>query len=117
MVSGACATADTWLVDETSLDALRAELDLLEAAEARISAERSRLHQQIDFGYSAPESLSAREREVSDERQALHRRIDSLRKLLGLEPASERAPDRAAVRELEPEGEPERPQHMSPPGF
>jgi hypothetical protein len=51
-----------------------------------VSAERRRLHQQIDFGY-ATETTRAREREVSDERHELHRRIDELRGLLGLGPA------------------------------
>jgi hypothetical protein len=73
-------------MDEVSLDALREELATLEVAEARVSAERRRLHQQIDFGY-ATETTRAREREVSDERHELHRRIDELRELLGLAPA------------------------------
>jgi hypothetical protein len=74
--------ADTTLVDESNLDDLRKELATLEATEARISAERRRLHEQIDFGY-ASEVTRAREREVSDERRELHRRIDGLKELLG----------------------------------
>jgi hypothetical protein len=69
-------------MDETSLDDLRAELVSLEAAEAKISAERRHLHDQIDYGF-ATDATRAREREVSDERRRLHQRIDSLRELLG----------------------------------
>jgi hypothetical protein len=68
-------------VDETSLDELRAELAGLEAAERQISAERRRLHHQIDYGFANAET-HAREREVSAERRRLHQRIDSLRELL-----------------------------------
>jgi DNA repair exonuclease SbcCD ATPase subunit len=68
-------------VDETSLDDLRRELATLEATETKISAERRRLHNQIDYGY-ANEDTRAREREISDQRRQLHRRIDSLRELL-----------------------------------
>jgi hypothetical protein len=77
-------------MDEGSLDDLRKELAKLEAAETLISAERRRLHEQIDFGY-ASEATRAREREVSDERRELHRRIDSLREMLGVDggPAEE----------------------------
>jgi chromosome segregation ATPase len=97
-------------VDEASLDALRNELATLEAAEAQVSAERRRLHQQIDFGFSVSESLRERERKVSAERRELHRRIDSLQDLLGIERTSiVLARNRAAFsRELEPEAEPER---------
>jgi hypothetical protein len=73
--------ADTRSVDETALDDLRRELTALEAAETRISAERRRLHERIDFGFATAETR-AREREVSDERRRLHRRIDSLRERL-----------------------------------
>jgi hypothetical protein len=59
------------------------ELAALEAEEARVSAERRRLHQQIDFGY-ASETTRAHEREVSNHRRELHRRIDVLRELLGM---------------------------------
>ena len=41
------------------------ELVALEAEEALVSAERRRLHQQIDFGY-ASETTRAREQEVSN---------------------------------------------------
>jgi hypothetical protein len=74
-------------VAEPSLDDLREELATLEAEEVRISAERRRLHNQIDFGY-ATESARARERAVSDERRRLHRRIDSLRETLGVKSGS-----------------------------
>jgi hypothetical protein len=73
--------ADTRSMDDATLGELREELAALEAAETRISAERRRLHQQIDFGFSTGETR-AREREVSDERRRLHRRINSLRRAL-----------------------------------
>ena len=59
------------------------ELVALEAEEALVSAERRRLHQQIDFGY-ASETTRAREQEVSNHRREWHRRIDVLRELLGM---------------------------------
>jgi len=68
-------------MDGASLDELRDELATLEATEKQISAERRRLHHQIDYGFSNAATL-AREREVSDERRRLHRRIDALRELL-----------------------------------
>ena len=68
-------------MDGVSLDELREELATLEATEKQISAERRRLHHQIDYGFSNAATL-AREREVSDERRRLHRRIDALRELL-----------------------------------
>jgi hypothetical protein len=67
-------------VDDSAPDDFRDELAALEAAEAQLSAERRRLHQQIDFGFSTAETR-AREREVSDERRRVHQRIDSLRLL------------------------------------
>lgn len=69
---------------ESNPDDLHKELASLEATEARISAERRRLHEQIDFGY-ASEATRVREREVSDERRRLHERIDSLRRILGVQ--------------------------------
>ena len=74
--------ADTRFVDETNLDDLRKELASLEASETKISAERRRLHDKIDYGF-ADAATHAREREVSDERKQLHQRIDALRELLG----------------------------------
>jgi hypothetical protein len=65
------------------LDNARAELEALEAEEVEVSAERRRLHQQIDHGF-ASEATRLREREVSDHRRELHRRIDALRERLGL---------------------------------
>ena len=53
----------------------------MEAAEARLSAERNRLQDQIDFGFGT-ETTREREREVSDERQQVHQRIDALREQL-----------------------------------
>jgi hypothetical protein len=96
-------------VDESSLEALREELGALEARERGLSAERRRLHNQIDSGFGS-DSTRAREREVSDERQELHRRIDSLREILPVEP-EDREPSAekgVAVRELEPDQGPER---------
>ena len=83
MLLASRAPADTSAMSESDLDELRAELKRLEAAEALASAKRSRLHQQIDFGY-ATEEAREREREVSAERLELHRRIDALREQLGL---------------------------------
>lgn len=81
MVTRTHVSADTRSLDETALDDLRKELATLEAEEAKVSAERRRLHHQIDYGF-ANEATHAREREVSDERRQLHQRIDSLRELL-----------------------------------
>ena len=53
----------------------------MEAAGARLSAERNRLQDQIDFGFGT-ETTREREREVSDERQQVHQRIDALREQL-----------------------------------
>lgn len=66
---------------ETSVDELHVELAKLEAAGARLSAERNRLQDQIDFGFGT-ETTREREREVSDERQQVHQRIDALREQL-----------------------------------
>ena len=66
---------------ETSVEELHVELAKLEAAGARLSAERSRLQDQIDFGFGT-ETTREREREVSDERQQVHQRIDALREQL-----------------------------------
>jgi hypothetical protein len=68
-------------MEEVSADDLRAELERLEAREELLSAERRRLHDQIDFGF-ATETTPAREREISDERRQLHQRIDLLREQL-----------------------------------
>lgn len=69
-------------MEETTLDELREELAVLEAEEARLTAVRRRLHDQIDFGF-ASEGTRAREREISNERRELHDRINALRELLG----------------------------------
>ena len=61
---------------DRSPDELRAELASLETAEAKLSAERRHVHNQIDYGY-ATDATHAREREVSDERRQLHERIDA----------------------------------------
>lgn len=65
-----------------SLDELRGELAVLQAKAARLSARRSHLQHQIDFGFETS-TTREREREVSDERKELHRQIDALRELLG----------------------------------
>ncbi|HKU56057.1 MAG TPA: hypothetical protein VJP41_03450 [Gaiellaceae bacterium] len=77
-------------MDEASLDELRAELARLEEEEARVSAQRRHLHQQIDFGYATDEARVL-EREVSDRRRELHRRIDELRERLGTPRPGDRA--------------------------
>ena len=69
-------------MDKTSVDGLRAELAQLVAEEERLSAERDRLHNKIDFGFGTEETR-AREREVSDARQDVHDRIDSLPQSIG----------------------------------
>jgi hypothetical protein len=68
-------------VDEGTLDELRKELALLKAQEERLSAERERLHHQIDFGFESG-TTSEREQEVSAARRELHERIDLVRKIL-----------------------------------
>ena len=70
-------------MEEAKAQDLRAELASLAAEEARISAERRRLHHQIDSGF-ATDSTRAREQEVSQERRRLHERIDALREQLGV---------------------------------
>lgn len=68
-------------MDDANAAELREELAQLEAAEARLSAERDRLQRQIDLGFETATSRK-REREVSDERRQLHDRIDALREQL-----------------------------------
>ncbi|HJQ48904.1 MAG TPA: hypothetical protein VJ838_00105 [Gaiellaceae bacterium] len=68
-------------MDEANLNDLRKELAVLEAQEERLSAERDRLHHQIDFGFESA-STSERELEVSAARRELHQRIDLVRKIL-----------------------------------
>ena len=69
-------------MEGANTDELREELAQLEAAEARLSAERDRLQRQIDLGFETA-TTRTREREVSDERRQLHERIDTLREKLG----------------------------------
>jgi regulator of replication initiation timing len=69
-------------MDRPTVDELRAELAELVAEEERLSAERKRLHDKIDFGFGTDDT-TAREREVSDARQALHNRISFLREQIG----------------------------------
>ena len=68
-------------MENASIDDLRGELAVLEARAARLSAQRSHLHHQIDFGFETSTSRE-REREVSDERNTVHQQIDELRELL-----------------------------------
>ncbi|HEU5404526.1 MAG TPA: hypothetical protein VFU52_00470 [Gaiellaceae bacterium] len=68
-------------MDEASLNDLRQELAVLEAQEERLSAERERLHHQIDFGFEST-TTGEREQEVSAARRDLHQRIDLVRKIL-----------------------------------
>jgi hypothetical protein len=68
-------------MDEPSLNDLRKELAVLEAEEERLSAERDRLHHQMDFGFESG-TTREREQEVSIARRDLHQRIDLVRKIL-----------------------------------
>src|SRR5213078_4572746 len=83
-ITPAYVSADTRRMDEAGPDELREELAAAEATAKQLSAERRRLHHQIDYGFANAATL-AREREVSDERRRLHQRIDSLRELLQAE--------------------------------
>ena len=67
---------------EANVDDLREELRLLEAEEARLSAERNRVQDRIDLGF-ATDHARERERELSGARRQLHERIDALRESLG----------------------------------
>jgi hypothetical protein len=66
---------------EAGIDNLMDEIARLEAEEARLSAERNRLQDKIDFGFGN-DATRERERKVSDERQLLHQRIEELRQQL-----------------------------------
>jgi hypothetical protein len=68
-------------MERASLDDLRNELAVLRAREGRLSAERNRLHDQIDFGFGS-ETTREREREISEERRQLHDRIQLLEQRL-----------------------------------
>ena len=69
-------------MEDLTTDDLRGELAVLEAKAARLSAMRSHLQHQIDFGFETS-TTREREREISDERNELHEQIDSLKKKLG----------------------------------
>jgi regulator of replication initiation timing len=69
-------------MDKTSVEGLRAELAQLLTEEERLSAERQRLHDKIDFGFGSDETRE-REREVSDARQEVYGRINALRERIG----------------------------------
>jgi hypothetical protein len=66
---------------EASLSDLRKELAVLQAQEERLSAERDRLHHQIDFGFESG-ATREREQEISAARRDLHQRIDLVREIL-----------------------------------
>jgi hypothetical protein len=68
-------------MDETSLNDLRKELAVLRTQEEQLSAERDRLHHQIDFGFESGTTRD-REQEVSAARRDLHQRIDLVKKIL-----------------------------------
>jgi septal ring factor EnvC (AmiA/AmiB activator) len=58
MIITALVSADTRAVNQASLDELRQELETLEADEKRISTERRRLHNTIDYGFATPETVA-----------------------------------------------------------
>lgn len=68
-------------MDESVMSDLQRELVALRAEEARLSAERDRLHHQIDFGFESG-TTRERERKVSAARRDLHRRIQLVTKVL-----------------------------------
>jgi hypothetical protein len=70
-------------MENLTMDELRGEIAELEGRAARLSAMRSHLHHQIDFGF-ATATTREREREVSDERNELHARLDALKAALRL---------------------------------
>jgi hypothetical protein len=70
------------------VEALRAELEKLEAEEREISAIRRKMHERIDRGFPT-DLLIQQERKLSGERRALHIRIDTLRAQLELAERSE----------------------------
>jgi hypothetical protein len=72
-------------MDEGSRNDLLRELAVLQAEEERLSAERDRLHHQIDFGFES-NTTRDREREVSAARRDLHQRITLVRKVLDATP-------------------------------
>lgn len=71
----------TGVMDAASLDDLHQELAVLKAQEKRLSAERERLHHQLDFGFEST-TTSEREQEVSAARRELHQRIELVQKIL-----------------------------------
>lgn len=68
-------------MEDANFEDLRHELTLLKAEEQKLSAERERLHHQIDFGFES-RTTREREREVSVARRDLQQRIDLLHKVL-----------------------------------
>ncbi|HKD93417.1 MAG TPA: hypothetical protein VKB43_01765 [Gaiellaceae bacterium] len=74
-------------MENLGIEEIRRELAVLEARAALLSAKRSHLHHQIDFGFETGTTRD-REREVSDERNELHKRIDSLKEALRVREAA-----------------------------
>lgn len=70
-------------MEQLALSDVTQALAALEAEEARVSAERRRLQQQIDNGF-ATELSRDREQQLSLRRRELHLQIDALRLRLGL---------------------------------
>jgi hypothetical protein len=70
-------------MENLSIDELRGEIAELEDRAGRLSAMRSHLHHQIDFGFETA-TTREREREVSDERNEVHARLDALKAALRL---------------------------------
>jgi hypothetical protein len=75
------AAADKGAMSESDMGDLTRELAALRAEEALLSAERGRLHHQIDFGFEST-TTREREREVSAARRDVHRRIELVQKVL-----------------------------------
>lgn len=86
-------------MNETEVTGLREELAVLEAEEQLLSAERNRLHQQIDNGF-ATEMSRERELELSCRRRELHRKIDAYRECLGLPAGPRRRSDEGGLEKV-----------------
>lgn len=74
-------------MESPSIDDLRRQIAELEQRAALLSAMRSQLHHQIDFGFESA-TTREREREVSDERIELFARIDMLKETLRMREAA-----------------------------
>jgi hypothetical protein len=70
--------------DDRPVEEIILELELLEAEEREVSAQRRRLHQRLD---AFPNELTRQqEQELSARRKELHRQIDRLRVKVGRQP-------------------------------